>query len=118
MRSIRAVSLLTGIKTSTLRSWETRHGVPEPVSSDGGRRLYSDADIERLVLIAALIEKGDGIGELASLTVAELQARCRTAENPSASRMLLDRLKVALAASDLPVMRRPLGTSIGSHPPA
>jgi DNA-binding transcriptional MerR regulator len=117
MRSIRAVSLLTGIKTSTLRSWETRYGVPSPARSDGGRRLYSDADIERLVLIAALIEKGDSIGDLASLSGPALKARSQSFEPPSASRVLLDRLKAALAASDIPQLRRLLGTSLGSHAP-
>lgn len=44
-----------------------------PVRSEGGQRLYSDADIERLALLRVLTESGYSIGQLAQLSGDELR---------------------------------------------
>lgn len=38
----------TGIKPDTLRAWERRYGLPDPVRTEGGHRLYSARDIEMI----------------------------------------------------------------------
>jgi methanogenic corrinoid protein MtbC1 len=38
----------TGIKPDTLRAWERRYGLPHPVRTSGGHRLYSQSDIEMI----------------------------------------------------------------------
>jgi DICT domain-containing protein/predicted DNA-binding transcriptional regulator AlpA len=35
----------TGVPPATLRSWESRHGFPQPVRLPGGHRRYSDQDV-------------------------------------------------------------------------
>lgn len=42
----------------TLRAWERRYGLLEPVRSDSGRRLYTRSDVERIQEIVQLIDQG------------------------------------------------------------
>jgi methanogenic corrinoid protein MtbC1 len=56
-----------------LRAWERRYGVVIPVRTEGGQRLYSDADIERLAFLRALTERGYSIGQMAQLPSADLR---------------------------------------------
>lgn len=70
---IRAVARLTGLSVDTLRAWERRHGVVTPVRDERGR-LYSGADVKRLQLLAAAVERGHAIGRLAALSDAQLEA--------------------------------------------
>jgi MerR family transcriptional regulator, light-induced transcriptional regulator len=62
---IRAVARLTRISEYTLRAWERRYGVVTPRPSPWGR-LYSDKQIERLVLLQRLVSQGHSIGQIAS----------------------------------------------------
>ena len=72
---IGTVSRLTGISPDTLRVWERRYTVVEPIRSAGGGREYSRADIERLQLIKQLVDAGDAIGSIAGLDTSALVAR-------------------------------------------
>jgi DNA-binding transcriptional MerR regulator len=69
---IRAVSRLTGIAIDTLRAWERRYGVVTPARDDRGR-MYTDADVARLRLLSAALERGHRIGRLADLSNDELR---------------------------------------------
>jgi methanogenic corrinoid protein MtbC1 len=51
-----------------LRAWERRYQVVVPTRSEGGQRLYSDLDIERLRKLRRLVEAGHAISRLARLT--------------------------------------------------
>ncbi len=62
--SIRVTSRLTGIELDTLRMWERRYGFPKPERSEGGSRVYSDADVESLKLISRALELGHRPGEI------------------------------------------------------
>ena len=72
---IGTVARLTGISPDTLRIWERRYAVVEPVRSPGGGREYSSEDIERLQLIKQLVDSGDAIGSIAALDTETLIAR-------------------------------------------
>jgi DNA-binding transcriptional MerR regulator/methylmalonyl-CoA mutase cobalamin-binding subunit len=69
---IRVVALRTGLSPSVLRAWERRYGVVTPTRSEGGQRLYSDADIERLTLLNRATQAGRAISHVAKLDSAEL----------------------------------------------
>ena len=43
-----------------------------PTRTDGGQRLYSQLDVERLSLLRRLTERGHAIGRIASLALDEL----------------------------------------------
>ena len=61
------VAQRTGLSTHVLRAWERRYGVVTPTRTEGGQRLYSDADIERLILLQTLTAGGGAISQLAQL---------------------------------------------------
>lgn len=63
---IGTVARLTGVKPDTLRVWERRYGLGASLKSATGRRQYTQADLEHLQLIAALVGSGSRIGEIAS----------------------------------------------------
>lgn len=70
---IRVVAQRTGLSAPVLRAWERRYGAVEPSRSDGGQRLYSDADVRRLQLLATAVDGGRTIGLIAELDEEELQ---------------------------------------------
>ena len=62
---MRVVTRRTGLSADLLRAWERRHEVVKPSRSMGGRRLYSDDDIERLRLLYRATLAGRSIGQVA-----------------------------------------------------
>ena len=71
---VRVVSQRTGLSPHVLRAWERRYGVVSPSRSEGGRRLYSDHDIERFNLVRRATAAGHAIGMVAGLDAAALRA--------------------------------------------
>jgi len=65
---MRVVTRRTGLSADLLRAWERRHEVVKPSRSMGGRRLYSDDDIERLRLLYRATLAGRSIGQVAELS--------------------------------------------------
>jgi DNA-binding transcriptional MerR regulator len=72
---IGAVARLTGVPADTLRVWERRYGVVEPSRGEGGNRLYTRRDIDKLVLLKKLVDLGHAIGSIAGLSVEALTER-------------------------------------------
>jgi DNA-binding transcriptional MerR regulator len=70
---IGAVSQLTGIAVATLRVWQSRYSVVEPVKNVGGQRLYSDHEVTKLKMLKALCHLGHSIGSLSKMTMDQLQ---------------------------------------------
>ena len=62
----------TGLSADVIRAWERRYAVITPARSDTGRRLYSDADVERLQLLAQATRAGRAIGQIAALPSSKL----------------------------------------------
>ena len=71
---IGVVARRTGLKPDLIRAWERRYGAVEPGRTDTRRRFYSDADIERLLLLRRVVHTGRGIGQVAGLSNEQLQA--------------------------------------------
>lgn len=69
---VRLVALRTGLSPHVLRAWERRYHVVSPTRTEGGQRLYSDLDVERLLRLRRLTEQGHAIGRIASLPLPEL----------------------------------------------
>ena len=76
---MRAVTRRTGLSPDVLRVWERRYGVVRPERSEGGQRLYSEADIERLLLLHRATLAGHSIREVAGLDAAALRTLLRDA---------------------------------------
>lgn len=65
---MRVVCRRTGLSAELLRVWERRHQVVKPSRTQTGRRLYSDAEIERLALLYRATLGGRTIGHVAGLS--------------------------------------------------
>lgn len=71
--NVKAVAALIGISPHTLRAWERRYHAISPARNSSGRRSYTEQEIERLKLLAALTARGHSIGTIASETTAKLE---------------------------------------------
>ena len=71
---IRVVTRRTGVSAAALRAWERRYGAVSPNRTEGGQRLYSDEDIERLVLLRRAVAGGRNISQVAGLSLEELES--------------------------------------------
>ena len=65
--NMKAVVNETGLKPDTLRAWERRYGLPQPVRTSGGHRLYSQHDVEILKWLKARQEEGLSISRAIDL---------------------------------------------------
>ena len=74
LHPIQIVTHRTGVSADVLRVWEKRYAVVTPIRSTSGRRLYSDADIERLRLLVQATRTGRPIGQVAALPTSALRA--------------------------------------------
>jgi DNA-binding transcriptional MerR regulator len=52
------VARRTGLSPDLLRAWERRYGVPRPLRTEGGLRLYPVEEVERLSRMRALVDGG------------------------------------------------------------
>ena len=66
--SIKALEHLTGIKAHTLRIWEQRYSIVEPLRTETNIRYYTDEDLKTLLNVAVLIQKGWRISKVADLS--------------------------------------------------
>ena len=70
---IQVAATRSGLSADVIRVWERRYGAVEPLRSETNRRLYSDHDVERLLLLAQVTQAGRRISDVAGLPVAELR---------------------------------------------
>jgi hypothetical protein len=64
----------SGLTAHVIRAWERRYGAITPNRSTTARRLYSDWEVQRLVLLRQAVQLGHRIGEVANLPMEELHA--------------------------------------------
>ena len=68
---IRTVSELTGVNSVTLRAWERRYGLFEPVRKPSGHRLYTQEHIDLVTRVVGLLDRGMRIGQIKTQLDAE-----------------------------------------------
>lgn len=71
---IATLASLTGLSQDVIRTWERRYKALSPGRTGTGRRLYGEADLARLRLLAGLTARGHAISTLAPLTTDQLLA--------------------------------------------
>lgn len=64
---------MAGMPVSTLRIWEQRYRAVGTTTAPSGHRLYSAADVERVMLLRRLTGYGHAIGSLAKLDTEQLR---------------------------------------------
>ena len=78
--SIKLVARRTGLSAHAIRVWEKRYNAVLPARTETNRRLYSDADMERLLLLHKATLDGHAIGQIAKLPTEQLRQLFHTAE--------------------------------------
>ncbi len=93
--TIKVAARRAGLSAHVIRMWERRYGAVSPGRTDSNRRLYSDGDIERLMLLRRATEAGESIGQIADMEDEDLR-------------------KMALSASSIPAMTDEPGREVRS----
>lgn len=72
---IRTVSDLTDVNAITLRAWERRYGLFEPVRKASGHRLYTQEHIDLITRVVGLLDRGMRIGQVKAQLDAEAKSK-------------------------------------------
>jgi MerR family transcriptional regulator, light-induced transcriptional regulator len=96
--SISDVSRIAGIPKDLLRMWERRYDYPKPERDINGDRVYSDDQLNKLILIRQLVDQGCRPGKLMGLEQTELAVLLKS---PHAE-LDFDRLIELLRAGNAP----------------
>lgn len=72
--SISDVSRIAGIPKDLLRMWERRYGYPRPARDTNGDRVYSDEQLDKLIVIRQLVDQGRRPGKLMALDLTRLKS--------------------------------------------
>jgi len=56
--NIKAISNMVGIQPGTLRAWERRYQILNPVRNDSGHRLYTEEDLRKLKWLTEKVSGG------------------------------------------------------------
>ncbi len=97
------VARRTGVAVPTLRAWERRYSLLSPERTDGGHRLYSEADIARVRGMQRLLDDGWSASAAAREVLREPASVTRlrpVAGTGPASDELVSRLETAIATFD------------------
>ena len=65
--NIKAISTIVGILPGTIRAWERRYKMIEPIRNNAGHRLYSDDHVRTLKWLASKVNAGFTISQAVSL---------------------------------------------------
>lgn len=71
--SIKDLENLSGIKAHTIRIWEKRYNLLEPMRSDTNIRLYDIPNLQKLLNVVLLTKFGYKISKISTLSVSEIE---------------------------------------------
>jgi MerR family transcriptional regulator, light-induced transcriptional regulator len=108
--SISDVSRIAGIPKDLLRMWERRYDYPKPERDINGDRVYSDDQLNKLILIRQLVDQGCRPGKLMGLEQTDLAVLLKS---PHAE-LDFDRLIELLRAGNAPELHDWLAQQIQS----
>lgn len=80
---MKSVVQRTGLSPHVIRVWEKRYGAVAPRRTASNRRLYSEAEVRRLLLLHAATKAGHSIGTIARLSDEQLRALAGWPEDAS-----------------------------------
>lgn len=107
------VANITGIKPITLRAWERRYGLIEPVRTEGGHRLYTQQHIDTIQSAIQLTETGVPIGQAKKLIE---QAETAIPNELDENYDYAKQLETALAEQDLALLHSELDQLFADTP--
>jgi MerR family transcriptional regulator, light-induced transcriptional regulator len=99
MYTIKAVSQATGVSIETLRAWERRYRIVEPLRDPNGRRSYAPPDVVRLRNLREATERGHAISKLARLSEEQLAAVLATPAQEDPTRFAANSFSAQMLAA-------------------
>ncbi|TBU89743.1 MerR family transcriptional regulator [Phytopseudomonas dryadis] len=118
---IREVARLTGVNPVTLRAWERRYGLIQPIRTDSGHRLYSQVDVETVRSVLAWIERGVPVSKVGKILARSSMAQVTSAPVYEAATSVewaqwQSRVHEAIQAFDEAELDRVYGQVFSSYP--
>lgn len=99
--SIKDLERLSGIKAHTIRIWEKRYGLLEPLRTVTNIRYYSDEDLKKILNISLLNRHGIKISHIAGLQHDQLAEKVRLATKDTADYdALIDQIIICMVELD------------------
>jgi len=99
--SIRDLEHLSGIKAHTIRIWERRYHLFEPIRSDTNIRSYDQKNLQKLLNVVFLLDKGYKISKIAELSENDLYKITRELQiNSDQPSQAMDNLKLSMLGFD------------------
>ena len=95
--SIKDLEKLSGIKAHTLRIWEKRYNLVEPMRTDTNIRYYNDEDLKRILSISMLNRNGTKISRIALFNEKEINDKIlELTDNMNDSLNQIDNLVISM----------------------
>ena len=114
---IRTVSELTGVNAITLRAWETRYGLIEPIRKSSGHRLYTQEHIDLINRVVGLLDRGMRIGQVNAETLAGLDLDDDATEDKQGYwKRYINGMIAAIIRFDEPSLERIYGEALSFYP--
>jgi DNA-binding transcriptional MerR regulator len=111
--SIKDLERLSGIKAHTIRIWEKRYGLLNPLRSDTNIRYYSDEDLKRILNVSILNRHGIKISHIASMDESELSDKIVViSRDTSDYESLIESLVISMVDMDQAKFEKMLSRSI------
>lgn len=113
---IRTVSDLTGVNAITLRAWERRYDLFEPVRKASGHRLYTQDHIDLITRVVGLLDRGMRISQVkAQLEAGEKESGGEVSEAQGSWKRYLDRMIAAVIQFDEEALEQTYGAALSLH---
>ena len=98
---IKDIETLTGIKAHTIRIWEKRYNLLEPMRTDTNIRLYDIQNLQKLLNVVLLTKFGYKISRISKLSTIEIENFVRKVQNEkTANNHALSAFKMAMLNFD------------------
>jgi DNA-binding transcriptional MerR regulator/methylmalonyl-CoA mutase cobalamin-binding subunit len=98
----------SGLSKDTLRIWERRYGFPNPTRDAHGERVYPLDQVEKLLLMKRLMDRGERPGKMAGLSAEILREKLEAVHPEERPASELDDVVQILSRRDLPLLRQHL----------
>lgn len=99
--SIKDIERFSGIKAHTIRIWEQRYKMLNPIRTDSNIRIYTDADLRHILNVSFLNNQGIKISHIAKLTPGAIHAQVlEITENAITPEIQIDSLIQAMINYD------------------
>lgn len=121
--NISVISKACGILPHTLRAWESRYNMFTPGRDETGKRVYTESDLKKAILLAALVGHGHSISSLANTKMSELEKLASSIETSEINKnqiagevnlkkllSFLDSYEIELVSKELQYLRQSIGS--------